>query len=241
MSTLAVIVGAGPGLGAALARKFAGEHSVAVLGRTLQTVEDVAKEIRSGGGDANAFACDVTDQKSVHDAFEQIHQRWPSHSLRAALFNANSPFIMRPFLELSADDLRPGIDVPFWGAFHFSQKVLPLMLKGENPGGFLGFTGATAALKGSAKFAALAPGKFALRGLSQNLAREFGPQGVHVSHVIVDGIIDTERTRGMMGQAQDPDARMDPDAIAQTFLDLAHQPKSCWTQELDMRPYAEKW
>ena len=95
---------------------------------------------------ANAFACDVTDAKSVQDAFAAIKQRWPSHQLRAALFNANSPFIMKPFLELTSEDIKPGVDVNFYGAFNFSQKVIPLML--EAGGGFLGFTGATAAIKG---------------------------------------------------------------------------------------------
>ncbi|KAG0666640.1 hypothetical protein C6P46_004306 [Rhodotorula mucilaginosa] len=239
MSSLAVVVGAGPGLGAALARTFAAHHSaVAVLGRTLKTVEGVADDVRKSGGDANAFACDVTDAQSVQDAFAAIKQKWPSHQLRAALFNANSPFIMKPFLELTSEDIKPGVDVNFYGAFNFSQKVIPLML--EAGGGFLGFTGATAAIKGSAKFAALAPGKFALRGLAQNLAREFGPQGVHVSHVMVDGLIDTERVRGMMGSG-DADSRIDPNAIAETFLNLAQQPRSCWTHEVDVRPFAEKW
>ncbi|GAA5951866.1 hypothetical protein JCM8115_005261 [Rhodotorula mucilaginosa] len=239
MSSLAVVVGAGPGLGAALARTFAAHHSaVAVLGRTLKTVEGVADDVRKSGGDANAFACDVTDAQSVQDAFAAIKQKWPSHQLRAALFNANSPFIMKPFLELTSEDIKPGVDVNSYGAFNFSQKVIPLML--EAGGGFLGFTGATAAIKGSAKFAALAPGKFALRGLAQNLAREFGPQGVHVSHVMVDGLIDTERVRGMMGSG-DADSRIDPNAIAETFLNLAQQPRSCWTHEVDVRPFAEKW
>ncbi|POY70244.1 hypothetical protein BMF94_6828 [Rhodotorula taiwanensis] len=239
MSTLAIVAGAGPGLGSALARSFGKHHAVAVLGRTVQTVEQVAEDVRKSGADATAFACDVTDPESVQETFDAIRKQWPSHQVKAALYNVNSPFLVKRFLETSLQDIKPGVDVNFYGAFHFSQKVLPLMLEGG--GGFLGFTGATAALKGSAKFAALAPGKFALRGLAQNLAREFGPQGVHVSHVIVDGLIETDRVRGMMGEQKQADSRLDPEAIAETFLSLAQQPKNCWTHEVDVRPFSETW
>ncbi|BGP22790.1 short-chain dehydrogenase/reductase SDR family protein [Rhodotorula toruloides] len=237
---LAVVVGAGPGLGASLARAFAKRnHAVAVLARSEATVRSVAEDIRNLGGDAAPFACDVTRRESLDAAFAAIKKQWPDHQLKAALFNANSPFIMKPFLELKEEDVKPGVDVNFYGAFHFAQVTIPLML--EAGGGFLGITGATAALKGSAKFAALAPGKFALRGLAQNLAREFGPQGIHVSHVIVDGIIETERVKGMMGEAKQPDSRLQPDAIADTYVHLAEQPRNCWAFELDLRPSVEKW
>lgn len=123
------------------------------------------------------------------------------------------------------------------GAFHFSQQAIPLLLP---HGGTLIFTGATASLKGSAKFAAFAPPKFALRALAQSLAREFHPQGVHVAHVVVDGIIQTPRVIKMWGEGE-PDTRMDPDAMAASYVALAEQHKSSWTQELDLRPFSEKF
>lgn len=98
---------------------------------------------------ATAFACDVTDPESVQETFDAIRKQWPSHQVKAALYNVNSPFLVKRFLETSLQDIKPGVDVNFYGAFHFSQKVLPLMLEGG--GGFLGFTGATAALKGEAE------------------------------------------------------------------------------------------
>ncbi|GJN88590.1 hypothetical protein Rhopal_001556-T1 [Rhodotorula paludigena] len=237
--TLAIVLGAGPGTGAALAQAFAKTHgAVALLARNQSSLESVVS-------DAAPFRCDVSSADSVADAFAQIKEKWPQHQVTAALFNANCPLQLKPFLEASVDDLKPGIDVNLsafsfvspsvivlrllatsHGAFHFSQKVIPLLL--EAGGGFLGFSGATASIKGSAKFGTFASTKAALRSLSQSLAREFGPQSVHVSHVIIDGVIDTDR-------------RIDPSAIADTFVYLSQQPKGCWTHELDIRPAAEKW
>lgn len=119
---------------------------------------------------------------------------------------------MKPFLELTDQDMKPGVDVGFYGAMNFSKAVLPLMLShtanGTDPSkhAALLFTGATAAMRGGAKRAALAPAKFAQRALAQSLAREFGPMGVHVAHVIVDGIIDTENVRKKLGEPSTPGA-----------------------------------
>ncbi|BGP13856.1 hypothetical protein JCM10213_002494 [Rhodosporidiobolus nylandii] len=240
LNTLAIVCGAGPGTGAALATAFARGSAVALLARNQDSLDVVTAEVKKAGGDAAAFSCDVSSEESVDAAFAAIKERFPTHELKAAIFNANSPFVMKPFLELDKTAISPSVDVNVYGAFHFSQKVVPLLLK--SGGGFLGFSGATASMKGSAKFAGFAPGKFALRALSQSLAREFGPQGIHVSHVVLDGIIDTQRTRGMFGGGEPEDGtRMDPAAIAGTFVHLAEQPKNCWTHELDLRPAAEKW
>lgn len=102
-------------------------------------------------------------------------------------------------------------------------------------------TGATASLKGSAKFSAFAAAKFGLRAIGQSLAREYGPKGVHVSHFIIDGIIVTDRTDSMLGVDYPAESRMDPDAIAQVYLDTARQPRSVWSFEVDLRPSVEKW
>ncbi|CEQ39744.1 SPOSA6832_01278, partial [Sporobolomyces salmonicolor] len=302
--TLAVILGAGPGTGQALAVAFAKHHSVALLARNASALDSVAAAVRGAGGDAAPFSCDATNAESVDAAFAAIRAQWPNHQLKAACFNAANPFVSKPFLELEAKDLKPGLDLNVYGAFHFCQKAIPEMLK--SGGGFLCFSGATASTKGtflletvaatrltatpgSANFAAFAPAKFALRGLSQSLAREFGPQGIHVVHAIIDGefqlrsmrgtprgtqqashagIISTARIEGMMGKAEEgtvrrsslPDEavaaartdfrkpvfdvlsqRLEPSAIADTILHLSQQDRSCWTQEIDMRPFSEKW
>ncbi|GAA5885421.1 hypothetical protein JCM6882_009615 [Rhodosporidiobolus microsporus] len=235
---LSIVLGAGPGTGAAIARAFSEKGAVALLARNKDSLTSLADELRKGGGEAEPFSCDASSCESLDAAFSAIKERFPNHEVRAALFNANSPFIVKPFLELDKKDLDAGVGVNIYGAYYFSQKVIPLLL--ESGGGFLSFTGATAAIKGGAKFAAFAPSKFALRGLSQSLAREFGPQGIHVVHAIIDGLIATDRLEQMMG-AGEKDSRIDPAGIAQTLLNLSEQPKSCWTHEIDLRPAAEKW
>ncbi|GAA5947176.1 hypothetical protein JCM3765_001559 [Sporobolomyces pararoseus] len=243
--TLAVILGAGPGTGASIARACAVDgSSVALLARNAASLKEVAESVKQAGGDAVPFSCDATSQDSIENAFKEIKKQWPDHQLTKAFFNATNPFIIKPFLDLSKKDLEPGLDLNVYGAFYFSQQVIPQLLQASqsNPqtGGFLCFSGATGALKGGAKFAAFAPAKFALRGLAQSLAREFGEKGIHVSHVIIDGLIDTERVRGMMGKAE-PGTRIDPDSIAQSLIHLSKQPRDCWTHELDLRPASEKW
>ncbi|GAA6020093.1 hypothetical protein JCM11491_006395 [Sporobolomyces phaffii] len=240
--TLAVILGAGPGTGASIAKALAADGSaVALLARSTASLNEVAEAVRQAGGDAAPFSCDATQQESVEAAFKQIQERWPTHKLTRAYFNATNPFIVKPFLQLSKQDLAPGLDLNVYGAFYFSQQVLPRGLEaGGDQGGFLCFSGATGALKGGANFAAFAPAKFALRGLSQSLAREFGPKGVHVCHAVIDGLIDTERVQGMMGKAE-PGTRIDPDSIAQSLVFLSKQPRDCWTHEIDLRPGTEKW
>lgn len=113
---------------------------------------------------AKPFTCDASDKQSIVDAFAAIRSEFPDHQVKAAVFNANNPFLMRPFLDLTEDDLKPGLDLNVYGAFNFSQKVIPLLL--EAGGGSLIFSGATAALRGGAKLAAFSPSKFALRSLS---------------------------------------------------------------------------
>ncbi|GAA5911024.1 uncharacterized protein JCM6883_000680 [Sporobolomyces salmoneus] len=237
--TLAVILGAGPGTGASIARSLARDgSSVALLARNAQSLKEVAESVKQIGGDAVPFSCDATSQESIESTFAEIRKQWPEHRLTRAFFNATNPFIRKPFLELEKKDLNPGLDSNVYGAFYFSQAVIPQFL--SNGEGFLCFSGATASLKGSAQFAAFAPSKFALRGLAQSLAREFGGKGIHVAHAVIDGLIDTERVRGMAGEGE-PGTRMDPDSIAESFLFLSKQPKDCWTHELDLRPSAEKW
>lgn len=236
----AVIAGVGPGTGASVARKFAGLYSIALLARNPANYEPLVKEINGNGGKAIGISTDVSDANSVKNAFEKISSEMGSAKLAAAVFNVGGRFVRKPFLELSEDDFTAGYESNGKGAFLFSQAVLPLLLQStdlQHPPTLL-LTGATASMKGSANCSSFATGKFALRALGQSLAREFGPKGVHVSHIIVDGVIDIERTKGYNLA---PDAKISPSAIADSYWYLHTQPKTCFTYEIDIRPYVEKW
>ena len=150
-----------------------------------------------------------------------VKDKWGSDvSVAAAIFNVSGKFARKPFLELEAEDMQSGIDGTIMGAFNFTQCLLPLLLKhekGEYPATVV-FTGATASVKGSARFASFAGPKFALRAMAQSLAREFGPQGVHIAHAVIDGVIDIPRTKGWdMGEG----GKISPDAVS-THQDPLH-------------------
>ncbi|QSS57996.1 oxidoreductase [Histoplasma capsulatum] len=247
VKSVAVIAGVGAGTcsavrqGASIARKFAQTYSVALLARSVASYQTLVQEISSSGGNAMGVNTDVTSDASVKNAFAEISKAFPGAPLAAAIYNVGGGFVRKPFLDLSQEDFTAGYESNAKGAFHFSQAALPLLLKSgdlEHPPTLI-FTGATASLKGSSLCASFATGKFAMRALSQSLAREFGPQGIHVCHAIIDGIIDVERTKGFKFDA--PDAKLDPNSIAETYWFLHTQPRTTFTQELDMRPYIEKW
>ncbi|KAL4914869.1 hypothetical protein BDW62DRAFT_189719 [Aspergillus aurantiobrunneus] len=238
---LAIVAGVGPGTGASIARKFAQAYSVVVLARNPANYNSVVSEITSSGGHALGISTDVSDSRSLKFAFEKITQQYKDAPLAAAVFNSGGGFVRKPFLELTEDEFAAGYKSQGIGAFNFAQRTLPLLQKAtslQNPPTLI-FTGATASLKGSANFAAFATGKFALRALAQSLAREFGPKGVHVSHVIIDGVIDIPRTKGWANEHED--GKLDPEAIADAYWHLHTQPRTTFGFELDLRPYVEKW
>ncbi|PIG79066.1 Fe-S cluster assembly protein DRE2 [Aspergillus arachidicola] len=177
----------------------------------------------------------------VKSAFEKINEQYGGSTLAAAVFNSGGGFVRKPFLELTEEEFASGFESQGKGGFNFAQRTLPLLQKAtglQHPPTLI-FTGATASLKGSALFSAFASGKFALRALAQSLAREFGPKGVHVSHVIIDGVIDIPRTKAWTFEHED--AKLDPAAIADSYWHLHAQPRTTWGFELDLRPYVEKW
>ncbi|QKX58061.1 uncharacterized protein TRUGW13939_05182 [Talaromyces rugulosus] len=235
----AVIAGVGPGTGASIARKFAKAYPVVLLARNPANYEGVVSEINSSGGKAVGISTDVADAASVSNAFKKItSELFPNTPLAAAIFNPGGGFARKPFLELTEAEYTNSIDIQAKGGFLFSQASLPLLLKGveeksEHPPSLI-FTGATASVRGSANFAGFASGKFALRALSQSLAREFGPKGVHVSHIIVDGIIDIPRLKHY--QLEHEDAKLSPDSIADSYWFLHTQPRTTFAFELDLRP-----
>ncbi|KAL4780341.1 hypothetical protein BJX76DRAFT_338240 [Aspergillus varians] len=240
---LAIIAGVGPGTGASIARKFAQTYSVVVLARTATNYDGVVNEINSSGGQALGISTDVSDSSSVQSAFEKISAQYKDTPLAAAVFNSGGGFVRKPFLELTEEEFALGFKSQGLGAFNFAKSTLPLLQKAtalnpQHPPTLI-FTGATASVKGSANFAAFATGKFALRALAQSLAREFGPKGVHVSHVIIDGVIDIPRTKAWANEHED--GKLDPGAIADAYWHLHTQPRTTFGFELDLRPYVEKW
>jgi short-subunit dehydrogenase len=191
-------VGASAGLGAALARRFAAEgFVVALTGRTQAQLDTVAREIAAAGGRAHAFAGDVASEAEIHGIAQKVRALGP---LTVAIFNASTG-ARAPTLELSVEQFTQAWRTSALGGFIFGHEALggllanPFEANGARGRGSLLFTGATAALRGKPPFAAFAAAKAALRSLSQSLAREFGPQGVHVAHVVIDGGIDGERLR----------------------------------------------
>ncbi|KAF2761917.1 NAD(P)-binding protein [Pseudovirgaria hyperparasitica] len=240
---IAIVAGVGPGTGAAVAKKFAASYPVVLLARNPDSYEPLAKEINGGGGKAIGISTDISNSQSVKDAFAKIEQEFGKDVAAAAIFNASGRFQRKPFLELTEEDFNVGLDVSAKGAFLFSQATLPLLQKGkassQHPPSLI-FTGATASVKGSAQMSSFATGKFALRALTQSLAREFGPQGIHVSHAIIDGVIDIPRTKEWMKDAG-PEAKISADGIADAYWHLHTQPRTTFTWEIDIRPAVEKW
>jgi NADP-dependent 3-hydroxy acid dehydrogenase YdfG len=236
MSETAIIAGVGPGLGAALARAFAGEgFAVGLLARKLESAAPVEDEIRKSCGKAKAFAVDATDRTGVFKAVEQL--RADFGAVTALAYNA-SGFGRGKFLELDPESMRAAFEASVMGAVHLAQAAIPDMLKAGH--GFISLTGATASLRGRAGFAGFAVAKSGLRMLGQSLAREFHPQGIHVVHVIVDGQIDTPRARAR-DPKRDAATMIPPEAIARTIIGALKQPKNAWTHEFDIRPAAENF
>ncbi|QNK67322.1 SDR family NAD(P)-dependent oxidoreductase [Variovorax sp. PAMC26660] len=238
-------VGASAGLGAALARRFADEgFIVALTGRTQAQLQAVAGEIEAAGGRAHAFAGDVASEAEIHGIAQRVRALGP---LTVAIFNAASA-VRAPTLDISVDQFTQAWRTSALGGFVFGREALRGLLAntfeadGAKGRGSLLFTGATAALRGKPPFAAFAAAKASLRSLSQSLAREFGPQGIHVAHVVIDGGIDGERLRNnapqRVAQAGD-DGLLQLEAIAESYWQLHVQHRSAWTQELDLRPFKE--
>jgi NAD(P)-dependent dehydrogenase (short-subunit alcohol dehydrogenase family) len=232
----AIIAGVGPGTGAALARAFAKEgYAVGLLSRRADSSEPVAEEIRTRGGKALVVPTDVTQRPSTQSAVEQIRSHFGPVTVLA--HNA-SGYGRASFLEMDPEQIRQSFDANVMGAVYLAQAVIPEMLKAAH--GFICLTGATAALRGRAGFAPLAIGKSGLRMLGQALAREFHPKGIHVVHVIVDGQIDNPRLR-----SREPNRVVEtvipPSAIADAMISCLRQPRTAWSQELDIRPAVESF
>src|SRR5262245_26999401 len=236
-SAIVIGVGASQGLGAALARRFAREGlAVFLAGRTAERIEAVAAEIREAGGAATAVVADTTQSADVARLFDAAGEP-PA----LAVYNAGNNRI-RPLLEMDDEFFEDTWRLACFGGFLFGREAARRML--PKGGGTLLFTGATASLRARPPFTAFASAKAALRAVAHGMAREFGPQGLHVGHVIIDGMIDGDQLntrfpdlRARMG----PDGMLGVDAIADAYWALHVQERSAWTLELDLRPYKEQF
>lgn len=236
MTKVAVVVGVGPGLGGAAARRFAkGGYAVAMMARSHAKLEGLAASIADEGGRAIGVAVDAGEPDSVSRAFAEVRRGLGDPDV--LVYNAGA-FEVGGLMELSPAQFERSWRINAFGAFLAAREVAPAMI--ERGAGTMIFTGATASLRGGARFSALASPKFALRALAQSLARELGPQGVHVAHVIIDGQIDLPRTRAMSPERGD-ETFLAPDAIAETYWQLHAQHRTAWTHELDLRPAVERW
>jgi NAD(P)-dependent dehydrogenase (short-subunit alcohol dehydrogenase family) len=224
---VAVVVGVGEGLGYALGKRFAAAgFKVALAARNAERIERLAEAIVEGGGKALALRTDARDERAVIELFERLESE--QGTVEVAAFNAGAMY-RSPIAEMPADMFeevwRAGCYAGFLVGREAARRMTP---RGR---GTILFTGATASLRGGAQFAAFAAAKNGLRAVAQSMARELGPKGIHVAHVVIDGKIDT----------QSADSGLAPDAIAETYYRIHAQPRSAWTFEADLRPWAERF
>jgi len=231
-----MVVGVGPGLGAALVRRFAqGGHAVAMLSRSREFMDGLAAEVKAAGGRTLAVTADVGDAAEISRAFDTVRSKLGASEV--LLYNAGSGK-WGTISEITPEQYEESWRVNAFGAFLCAKQAVPDMIK--NKRGVMLFTGATAGIKAGPMSAAFGPAKFAVRGLAQSLARDLGPRGIHVAYVNVDGMIDMPAVRSQMPSVKDEDL-LKPAAIAEAYWFLANQDPSAWTQELDVRPFKEKF
>jgi len=225
----ALIVGAGSGLSASLARLFASNGmKVALAARSVDKLSALAAETG-----AQRVACDAAQEAEVEKLFTAVASGIGTPDV--VVYNASAR-ARGPLVELVAADVERAIRISAFGGFLVAREAARRMVpKGE---GAIFFTGASASVKGYAQSAPFAMGKFALRGLAQSMARELSPRGIHVAHFVIDGGIRSERRPA---QADKPDALLDPDAIARTYLHVLQQDRSAWTWEVELRPWVENF
>ena len=229
MSTESVLVaGVGPGLGIAVAARFAREgYRVAMLARSRDRLASLAAQAPDR---LIPMPCDVTDPAQVDTAFDETERA--IGALACVVFNAGA-YRRSSVLDIEPKEFELCWRVGAFAGFLVGQAAARRMV--TRGAGTILFTGATASLRGGANFANLASPKFALRAVAQSMARELGPRGIHVAHIIIDGQI------GRADAAAAPDSRLAPEAIAQIYLDLHRQQRSAWSQELDLRPWVERF
>lgn len=238
-SHTAVIIGVGPanGIGARLCHRFArqGYHVLAV-GRTATKVDAVADDIRAQGGSAQGVEADTTDEQAIIKLFELAESIGPVH---VAIFNAGNN-MPGAFLDMEAEYFERCWRIACFGGFLFSREALKRMA--ARGAGTLLFTGASASMRGKPNFAAFTAAKAGLRALAQSVAREFGPRGIHVGHVVIDGAVDGDRIRKgrpEVAAARGEDGLVDIEGIVDIYEMMHRQPRRAWSHEIDVRTFAE--
>ena len=230
--SVCVIVGVGPGNGAAFARKFAIEgYRVAMLARNMDYLQKLAAEIPN----SQAYQYDVTDSERATEVFSRIESEMGP--IAVLVYNAGAGAFAN-IDDATVESFQGAWEVNARGLFAVAKQVIPQMRKLK--GGNIVIIGATASIKGGANFTPFAAAKAAQRSLAQSMARYLAPEKIHISYIIVDGVINLERTRKAMPDKPD-DYFMSPDDIAESVFFLTQQPSSAWTFELDLRPFGEKW
>lgn len=229
---VAVIAGAGPGNGQAIAHRFAESgYVVVLLGRNAEKTQDLAKEIPQAAG----YGCDVSDSDEVSSVFSQI--RSDLGGVDVLVFNAGSA-IFADIETVTAEQFEASWRVNALGGLLCSQAVIPEMV--ARGAGHILFIGATASRRGGAQMAAFAPAKAAQRSLAESMARQLWPKGVHVALIIIDGIVDTPATRAYVPD-RPAESLVAPDAVAHTAYELTRQDRRGWSFEVEVRPFLEKW
>ena len=235
-----LVLGVGPdqGLGAALCKQFAEEgYRVFGCGRSKDNMKSL-ENIEVSNGSIVGIVADVTNPEDVMNVFNKVDDT--ETQLVSVIYNAGNNNA-KPFLEMDLDFFQELWDVCAKGAFLVSQQAIPRLLEG---GGSLLFTGATASIRSRPPFTAFASAKSAERSLAQGLSKEFGPHGIHVAHVIIDGIIDGDKVNLRFpdfANSKGEDGKLNIDSIAENFLMLHKQKKSTWSFEIDLRPWSENW
>ena len=225
----ALIVGAGEGLSASLARLFAREGlRVALAARSIEKLGAICTETG-----AKAFSCNATDADEVERLFGLVEREIGTPDV--VVYNASAR-ARGPLVDLVPGDVAQAIAVSAFGGFLVAQQAAKRMLPSKH--GAILFTGASASVKGYPQSSSFAMGKFALRGLAQSMARELSPQGLHVAHFVIDGGI---RSAARVEPADRPDSMLDPDAIALNYWNVLQQPRSAWTWEVELRPWVERF
>jgi len=239
-SALIVGVGHAEGVGAAVARRFAHEgFDVTVFGRNEPKLATALERLRSINPSARAEAGDVTDEPTIRRLVTDCDR--PDAPLEVAVFNAGGNW-PKAYLDMDVEFLTDMWRVNALAGFIFSKAAVERMLPRGR--GTLIFTGASGSMRGKAIFGGFAQGKAALRALAQSCAREFGPKGLHVAHVVIDGAVDGNRINTLLPTLKDKlgqDGLLSPDGIAENYWHLHTQPRSAWTHELDLRPWVETW
>ncbi|MEM9604607.1 MAG: SDR family NAD(P)-dependent oxidoreductase [Pseudomonadota bacterium] len=240
---VALIVGAGDHIGAAIARRFArGGYTVCLGRRRGEALAPLVADIEAAGGTAHGFSLDARDETQVEARFAWIEDSVGPLSVVVSNVGGNVQF---PLRDTTSRVFRKVWEMCTLTGFLVGREAARVMVPRRH--GSVFFTGATASVRGSAGYAAFAAGKHGLRALAESMAREFGSEGIHVAHLIIDAGVDTDwvreriRARGDDPDALPPGSLMNPDSVAETYWQLHHQPRDAWTFEMDLRPAVEHW